>query len=205
MKSNIVLTRAMALLVSAGANALEYKPFVGATLGMQGTEYSAHAKEFERAAQIDFPSDFFVFGLETGIRAGSYFDIYNGGVTLNATKTTYSSAKKKFVDEDVADADMFNVSMTYDNYLRISGDKQNRIDVVLGAGFGSMAYHIDHNPVGNDSKTKWSFDAELKAGLEFELAEHVILSATFRTIIPTRPHYELDITYIVGGGIKYIF
>jgi opacity protein-like surface antigen len=205
MKSNIVLTSAMALLVSAGANALEYKPFVGATLGMQGAEYSAHAKEFERAAQFDYPTDFFVFGVETGVRAGSYFDIYNGGLTLNATKTTYSKAKYKFVDERMASADMFNVSMTYDNYLRISGDKQNRIDVVLGAGFGSMAYHMDSEPVGQDEKTKWSFDIELKAGLEFELAEHVILTANFRTLIPTRPHYEMDITYIVGGGVKYIF
>ena len=203
MKSKIILTSAAALLVSFGANALEYKPFVGATMGLQGAMYSASAENLERTAAIDFPTDFFIFGLNTGVRAGSYFDIYNGGVTLSATKSTYSKAQKKFVDERAASADTFNVSMTYDNYLRISGDKESRIDVVLGAGFGAMAYHID--VANGGSQTKWSFAPELKAGLEFELAEHVILSADFRMFLPTRPHYEMDTSYIVGGGVKYIF
>lgn len=203
MKSSIVLTSAAALLVSAGANALEYKPFVGATLGLQGAIYSDVAKNLEKTDKFDFPTDFFVFGLNAGVRAGSYFDIYNGGVTLSATKSTYSSAEKKFVDERVASMDTFNVSMTYDNYLRISGDKESRIDVVLGAGFGSMATHYDG--FGSGSHTKWSFAPELKVGLEFELSEHVLLSADFRTIFPTRPHYEINTTYIVGGGVKYLF
>ena len=203
MKSSIVLTSAAALLISAGANALEYKPFVGVTLGMQGSVYSESAKAVERDNHFDYPTDFFVFGIDTGIRAGSYFDIYNGGVTLSVTKSTYSDAKQKFVEERAGSMDTFNISMTYDNYLRISGDKQSRIDVVFGAGFGTMARHYD--VVGGESQTRWSFAPELKAGLEFELAEHVILSANFRTIIPTRPHYEFDASYIVGGGIKYIF
>jgi hypothetical protein len=203
MKSNIVLTSAAALLISVGANALEYHPFVGASMGLQGVSYSNHGKDVEKIKGWDFPTDFFVFGLETGVRAGSYFDIYNGGLTLSATKTTYSNINKKFVDSREARADQFNMALTYDSYIRISGDKENRIDLVLGAGLGTMAYHIA--PVNGDSSTKWSFAPEIKAGLDFELIEHLVLSANVRAIFPRRPDYEAGVTYITGGAIKYIF
>ncbi len=204
MKSNIVLTSTAALLVSAaGANALEYRPFVGLTMGFQGSVYSDTAKDIEREASIDFPTDFFAFGMDFGVRAGSYFDIYNGGLTISATKTTYSNVQQKYVEERAASADMFNISMTYDNYIRISGDKESRIDVVIGAGAGAMATHFD--VVGGESETKWSFAPELKIGMDFELTEHFTLSASFRTVFPTRPHYESDVSYIFGGAIKYLF
>ncbi|MBR4625991.1 MAG: outer membrane beta-barrel protein [Alphaproteobacteria bacterium] len=204
MKSKIMLTSVAALLVSvAGANAMEYRPFVGATMGLQGAVYSNDAKDMERAMHIDMPTDFFVFGIESGVRAGGYNQIYNGGLTLSATKSTYSKVQDKYTDDRVASADMFNISASYDNYIRISGDKASRIDLVLGAGLGMMAYHID--PVGADSSTKWSFAPELKAGMDFELTHNVTLSATARAIIPTRSGYEMDMSYIVGGAVKYIF
>lgn len=204
MKSKIMLTSVAALLVSvAGANAMEYRPFVGATMGLQGAVYSNDAKDMERAMHIDMPTDFFVFGIESGVRAGGYNQIYNGGLTLNATKSTYSKVQDKYTDDRVASADMFNISASYDNYIRISGDKASRIDLVLGAGLGMMAYHID--PVGADSSTKWSFAPELKAGMDFELTHNVTLSATARAIIPTRSGYEMDMSYIVGGAVKYVF
>ena len=204
MKSKIMLTSVAALLVSvAGANAMEYRPFVGATMGLQGAVYSNDAKDMERAMHIDMPTDFFVFGIESGVRAGGYNQIYNGGLTLSATKSTYSKVQDNYTDDRVASADMFNISASYDNYIRISGDKASRIDLVLGAGLGMMAYHID--PVGADSSTKWSFAPELKAGMDFELTHNVTLSATARAIIPTRSGYEMDMSYIVGGAVKYIF
>ena len=204
MKSNIMLTSVAALLVSAAAaNAMEYRPFVGATMGLQGAVYSDSVKDLERSAGIDFPTDFFVFGIESGVRAGGYNQIYNGGLTLSATKTTYSKVQEKFTDARVASADMFNIAATYDSYIRISGDKTSRIDLVLGAGLGMMAYHYD--PVVGDSETRWSFAPEFKAGMDFELTHNVTLSATARAIIPTRSHYEADMSYIVGGAVKYIF
>lgn len=204
MKSKIMLTSVAALLVSvAGANAMEYRPFVGATMGLQGAVYSNDAKDMERAGHFDMPTDFFVFGIESGVRAGGYNQIYNGGLTLSATKSTYSKVQDKYTDDRVASADMFNISASYDNYIRISGDKASRIDLVLGAGLGMMAYHID--PVGADSSTKWSFAPELKAGMDFELTHNVTLSATARAIIPTRSGYEMDMSYIVGGAVKYVF
>ena len=204
MKSNIVLTSAAVLLVSmTGANALNYQPFVGATMGLQGVIYSDSAKDMERATAIDLPTDFFTFGLEAGVRAGEYNQIYNGGLTLNATKSTYSSVQKKYVEQRVASSDLFDMSVTYDNYIRISGDKESRIDLVLGAGVGTMAYHVD--AVGADSKTKWAFAPEFKMGLDFELTKSVTLSANARVVLPMRSHYEMDATYIMGGAVKYMF
>ena len=200
MKSNIMLSSAAALLVSvAGANAMEYRPFVGAVMGLQGVVYSNEAKDLERAGHFDMPTDFFVFGIESGVRAGGYNQIYNGGLSVVATKTTYSKVQDKYTDTRVASADMFNISATYDNYIRISGDKTSRIDLVLGAGLGAMAYHVDAD------STKWSFAPEFKAGMDFELTHNVTLSATARAVVPTRSHYYADMSYIVGGAVKYMF
>ena len=205
MKSKIVLlTSISALLVSvAGANAFEYRPFVGVSMGIQGAAYSDDGEDLERVAAIDLPTDFFAFGIETGVRAGAYDDIYNGGITLSATKTTYSKVQQKYVEDKAGDEDLLNISMTYDNYIRISGDKESRIDLVLGAGFGTMAYHYDAKNGGSD--TVWSFAPEFKVGLDFGLTHSVILSANFRAILPTRDHYEFDLSYIAGGSVKYLF
>lgn len=204
MKSQILLTSMTVLLASvAGANALEMKPFVGLNLGLQEVTYTDHAKDIERLQHIDFPSDFFSFGLDAGVRAGSYDRIYNGGVSLSVTKTTSSSVQQKYTEKSVADVDLFHISATYDNYLRISGDKASRIDLVLGAGAGTMAYHVD--PKAGDSTTKWSFAPEFKVGLDFELSKHFILSANSRILLPVRNRYETNTTYIVGGGVKYVF
>ena len=204
MKSNIILSSTAAILVSvAGASALEYRPFVGATMGLQGGIYSDSAKDLERSMHMDLPTDFFMFGIESGVRFGEYNKIYNGGLTLSATKTTYSKAQDKYTEARFASLDLFNISATYDSYIRISGDKDSRIDLVLGAGFGTMAFHADIS--GGGSETKWSVAPELKVGMDFELTHNVTLSATARAIIPTRSQYEYDMSYIVGGAVKYMF
>ena len=65
MKSKFILTGIAALLTSvAGANALEFRPFVGATMGLQGVFYSDDAKDLERADHIDLPTSLFTFGIE---------------------------------------------------------------------------------------------------------------------------------------------
>lgn len=204
MKSKIILSGIAAILTSvAGANALEYRPFVGVSMGMQSMIYSDDVKDLERAAGIDFPSDFFAFGIDGGVRFGAYNEIYNGGLTVSATKTTYSKVQQKYTDTRVASADAFDMSVSYDNYIRISGDKTSRIDLVLGAGLGAYTYHLD--PVMGDSETRWSFAPELKVGMDFELTQNITLSANGRAIIPTRSDYAMDMSYIFGGTVKYLF
>ena len=201
MKSHIMLTSAAALLVSvAGANAVELRPFAGVNMGIQRAVYSDSAKDMERALAIDLPSDFFAFGIEGGVRAGAYNDIYNGGLNLSVTKTTYSKIENKFTDTRFASADMFNISTTYDSFIRISGDKASRIDLVLGAGLGAMAIHDD-----SSDDTTWSFAPEIKVGMDFELTHNVTLSANARMFIPTRNDYMTDMSYIFGGTVKYLF
>ena len=204
MNSKIMLTSAAVLLTSvAGANAFEYRPFVGVTLGAMNAMYSGYGEDYERAAAVDFPSDFFAFGVEGGVRAGAYNDIYNGGLTLSAIKTTYSSVDAKFTETRLASVDAFSISATYDNFIRISGDKTSRIDLVLGAGLGTLAYHID--PVGIDSNTRWSFAPEFKVGLDFELTHNFTLSANGRVLLPTRSDHVIDAAYLFGGTVKYLF
>lgn len=204
--NNLFLTSVSALLLSvAGANAMTIRPFVGATMGLGGVIYSSAAKDLQTLNSFDFPNDFFVFGVETGARFGEYNKIYNGGFSLNFDKSTKSNVTDTFSDAKRAEFDLMDLSATYDNYIRISGDKASRIDLVLGAGIGESNYKIDYvDALVNDEKT-YSMSFVLKAGMDFELTKHITLSAMARMFLPTRSAYYMDTTYIVGGAIKYLF
>ena len=203
MKSNMLFTSMAALLVTTAANAATIKPFVGATMGLQGIIYTDKTEDAAKANSLDLPKDFVAFGLEGGFRFGAHSAIYNGGVTVSVDKTTDSNVEDKFTDHKMAGLDMFYASATYDNYIRLSGDKARRIDLVLGAGLGAMNYHLD--PKVGDSETIWSAVSAFKIGLDFELTQHLTLSANTRVFVPARPHYIAESTYIVGGAVKYIF
>jgi len=203
MKTKLVLTSIGAVLLSlAGANATEYRPFVGLTMGVAGLGYSS---EIDDIKTIDFPSDFFAFGIEGGARFGGYNDIYNGGVSLNIDMTDTQKIRNKFVDTTIAKINTLAMSATYDNYLRLSGDKTSRIDLVLGAGLGAMNYHIDYKDAATDDTTMYSTMLAFKAGLDFELTKNITLSAQTRLFVPTRSHYAVDTQYIAGGAVKYVF
>lgn len=203
----IILPSIAALLVSvSGANAMELRPFVGATMGLQGMFYSHDAKHQERALQYDLPTSLFTFGVEGGFRFGEYSKIYNGGVSVNLDMSTETDIDHKFNDAKVAELHTNVISATYDNYIRISGDKTSRIDLVLGAGLGSMSYDVDNSVlVGLSNGTHHSAVAVIKAGLDFELTKNFTLSATTRWFIPTKSDYDVNSTYIVGGAVKYVF
>ncbi|MBR5904543.1 MAG: outer membrane beta-barrel protein [Alphaproteobacteria bacterium] len=203
MTSKFLLTGLAVLSATTiSANATTIKPFVGATMGIQEAFYSDDAKDFERAAHIDLPTDFFTFGLEAGARFGEHSQIYNYGFSLNVDKTTYSEIRNKFSDNTSAKVDTISYSATFDNYIRLKEHKH--IDLVLGVGLGTMAYHMDADNYIYDT-TKYSFMPVLKAGLDFELTNNITLSAMTRIFIPTRSDYEVSTTLIIGGAVKYMF
>lgn len=204
MKSKIFLTGIAAIMASvAGASAVEYHPFIGATMGFTGADYSKEADNKARLYEIDLPTDFFSYGIEAGVRFGAHDEIYNGGITLNMDKTSGEKIAEKFMDLSVGKLHTLVMSATYDNYIRISGDKKSRIDMVLGAGVGSMNYVFDWKEDPNE--TVYSPLFAFKAGLDFELTDYITLSATGRLFTPTRSHYAMDTHYILGGGVKFVF
>lgn len=207
MESKIMLTSIAALFLSvAGANATEYRPFVGFTMGLSEANYSEHAEDFALAGSFDLPEEFFNIGIEAGVRFGEYTKIYNGGVMLNLDMTTNRNIQNKFTDVKYGKARASSMSATYDNYFRLSGDKTSRIDAVLGAGLGVMNYTIDWKSTAPlDDETVYSTILVLKAGMDFELTHNITLSATGRMFIPTRGHYSLDAQYLFGGAVKYMF
>lgn len=200
MKSKTLLMGASALILSvAGANATEYKPFVGVTMGIQTVNY-----DFDKHG-IDFPHDFISFGLEAGSRFGSYDEIYNGGFTLSVDTSTKEKIKDSYSDVTYAKIKSTALTATYDNYLRLSGDKIKRIDLVLGAGMGAMNVSIDGKYKAVSDEMSWSTTFVLKAGMDFELTKHITLSATGRVLLPVRDDYYAKVSYIAGGAIKYVF
>lgn len=205
MKSNILLTSAAALLVVSGANAAQYSPFVGATMGLAGILYTNEADDAAKASHVDLPDDFFAMGLTGGVRFGSHSSIYNGGFSVNIDQTTDSEVEDKFTHAEIAKLSMFHASATYDNYIRVSGDKARRIDLVLGAGMGIMNYHYDVKDAAYLNETVYSTTFAFKIGVDFELTKHLTLSADTRVFVPTRSHYDAESSYIVGGTVKYLF
>ena len=204
MKSNILLTSMAALLVTTAANATTIKPFVGAAFGIQGPVYSDDAKDESKAGYFDLPEDFIAFGLEGGVRFGEYNEIYNGGVTLAAKLSTRGKVEDKFTDDTLARINYSEIYGTYDNYIRLSGDKIKRIDLVLGVGAGAMSYHVDDEG-SNHSETIWSFTPAFKIGVDFEINKHITLSAETLIFTPTRDDYLIDGSYVTGGAFKYVF
>lgn len=203
MKSKLLLIGTTALVASvSGANAMEYRPFVGVAMGIRGIIYD---DAIEDSAVYYLPKDFVTFGIEGGMRFGSYDKIYNGGLSINIDTSDNENVSDKFSDQTYAKIKTTALTATYDNFIRISGDKAKRIDLVLGAGLGAMNYHFDSQVVGNDDETAWSTELAFKAGLDFELTKKLTLSATMRWFVPTREHYNVAATYIAGGAIKYVF
>ena len=206
MKTKFLFTGISALLMSvAGANAMEYRPFIGASMGLGGVKYSSEMDNFARVVEADLPTDFFAFGFEAGARFGAYSKIYNGGVTLNFDMTTSSDIENKFTSAKYGEISTLAISATYDNYFRLSGDKTSRIDLVLGAGLGTMNYDIDYKAPATSDTTVYSPMFAFKAGLDFELTKNITLSAVTRLFAPTRSHYAADTQYFVGGAVKYLF
>ena len=203
MKSKILLMGASAIMLSAaGASATEYRPFVGVAMGIQGLIYD---DAIEDNAIYYLPKDFVTFGIEGGARFGSYDKIYNGGFSVNIDTSDSEKVTNKFTNEEYAKIKTTALTATYDNFIRISGDKAKRIDLVLGAGMGAMNYHLDSQTATRGDETAWSTEFAFKAGLDFELSKNLTLSATMRWFVPTREHYNVATTYIAGGAIKYAF
>lgn len=204
MKSKIILMGASAVVLSmAGANAMEYRPFVGVGMGIQGLIYDDAFED--KMSDYYLPKDFITFGIEGGARFGSYDKIYNGGFSVNIDTSDSEKVTAKFTNTTYAKIKTTALTATYDNFFRISGDKAKRIDFVLGAGLGAMNYHLDSEYAGKDDETAWSTEFAFKAGLDFELTKNLTLSATMRWFVPTREHYNVATSYIAGGAIKYAF
>lgn len=200
MTSKIFLTSIATVLATVmGANATTIRPFAGATMGLQGAYYNSKLD----SSNIDSPKDSITFGLEAGARFGEYNEIYNYGFSVNYDNSSREKIKEKWTDVTVAKINTNVFSATFDNYLRLSGDKMKRIDLVLGAGLGMMEYNADWTAKSDD--TRWSSLVELKAGLDFELTHNITLSAQTRLFVPMRDAYGIKASYIAGGAIKYVF
>ena len=219
MKTNITLTGLTMLATSvlgSASYAQSFDParvFVGATMGFQGIKYSGEFKDGATLSAIDLPDDFFTFGIEGGVRIGAHDKIYNNGFTVSVDKTGHDGVETKFTSTRIAKMDSLNLSATFDNYLRLSGDKARRIDLVLGVGTGAMLMHTKYEHAGTmatfgetpDNQSDWSTIAAFKVGMDFELTQSVTLSAMARMFVPLRPHYDVDMAYVFGGAVKYMF
>lgn len=225
MKSKILLSGLAAALVVSGANAAQYRPvkmsyasqirpFVGLSIGMQTTDWARQVDKDAKLIGIYLPEDFVSFGAEAGFRFGNYHEIYNGGTTINFDISMPDNIETTISHIRIAEVNTMTISGTYDNYIRLSGDKLKRIDLVLGAGVGAMNERTKWDHVGTMAAfdgdipaddNDWAGTFVLKVGFDFEITRNIALSANARGFFPVKSNYDIDANIIFGGTVKYVF
>lgn len=134
----IFLTTGLLSILSAPAMA-EVKWFVGGALGYALPVYSDDVDDLIDDHYFEDNSGTISFNLMGGMRFGEYEKIYNGGVSatysympdLGMLKDDYNNPY--YMD---ATLDFSTLYITYDNYIRVSGDSQYRTDFVASLGLG---------------------------------------------------------------------
>ena len=147
----------------------ETKWFVGGSLGYAEPVFS---DELEDDIDDDFWDDEsgnIAMSLTGGMRFGDYNKIYNGGVSATLS---YMPELGKISDGDAnplymhSEADFTALYISYDNYIRISGDSKCRTDFIasIGLGHGWVKERLKITGYGSESFDDNGMLAVLKIG-----------------------------------------
>ncbi len=137
MKKIFLTTGLLSVLVMPAM--AETKWFVGAGVGYAEPVFSDNVDDLIDDDYLDDNSGTLSLALTAGMRFGEYEKIYNGGVSLTWQNM---SGLGELTDGPMsayaleADLDFMALYLTYDNYIRISGDAKCRTDFIISVGLG---------------------------------------------------------------------
>ena len=206
----IFLTTSLLSVLTMPALA-DVKWFVGGGLGYASPVFSDLIDDAIDADYFNDDSGALTFHLMGGMRFGEHDKIYNGGVSANYV---YMSDLGHLTDghnnEYVMDAtlDFSTWYISYDNYVRVSGDCQYRTDFIASIGLGlgwmneslvSGSYHEEYEDDGMLVALKFGFGGETKIE---GLGWHAMLN-----IISLNADDDADLQGSIGFdvGVKYTF
>ena len=203
------------MLVANSAMATEIKPFIGANLAINGVVWSHDAERATEDMGIDLPEAFLGLGLEMGVKFVND-NIYNAGLIFAYDYAFNSKAK---LDSNIKDyyykvtTGFSSIAITFDNYIRVSGEKAHRKDVVVGIGLarGTERISMKTTYYGYTSGLEDIDDDDdgtfilLKAGYNHQLSDNVDFYTNGRAFIPTAGDGDVDVIFNLSAGLRFVF
>lgn len=216
MKKLFIISSCVVLgLTNFSAYAVDVKPFAGGNVSISGVAYSDDAKDGADYLGVDLPEAFFGLGFEAGLKFQTE-KIYSAGVAFAYDYAFDSEADiDAYIDDYISSVKMgFSAwTLTFDNYLRVSGNAQHRQDVVLGIGLGNATERvkIDATYLG---KTYGLEDVDesdddtvvvFKVGYNYNISEHVDWFVNGRLFVPTNSDSDVDALFNMSAGLRFLF
>lgn len=207
----LFLTSALLSVMAMPALA-ETKWFVGANVGYAEPVFSDVVDD-----QID--NDFWkdesgtvALSMTAGMRFGEHDKIYNGGVSATLS---YMPDLGQLKDGDAsplymdAELDFTTLYLSYDNYIKLSGDSKYRTDFIasVGLGYGWLEESLSIKGYGNETFDDDAMVLVLKFGFGGEtkfsgLGWNVMLNMT---VPNAEDDADLQGSYGIDFGVRYTF
>lgn len=211
----LVGVSAISMLSIENVNAADIKPFIGGNVAINGVIWSNDADQNTRDIGIDLPDAFIGLGLEAGVKFVNN-NIYNAGITLVYDYAFDSEAKlDSYIKQYYYDVStgFSSISVTFDNYIRISGEKAHRRDIVLGVGLANGTERISvkttyYGEVNGLKDVKEKDDGRafvLKIGYNHQMADNIDWYVNGRTFIFSGGDKDVNSMFNFSTGLRYVF
>lgn len=206
----LFLTTGLLSILSVSAMA-DVKWFVGGGVGYSAPVFSDDVDDLIDEHFLEDNSGTIAFNLTGGMRFGESEKIYNGGVSAaysympDLGKLEDDYRNPYYMD---ASLDFSTLYITYDNYIRLSGDFKYRTDFVASIGLGmgwlaedlkSGSYYENYEDEGLVFVMKFGFTGETKyEGLGWDVNMN---------IVSLNAEDDADLQASVGFnvGVRYTF
>ena len=105
------------------------------------------------------------------------------------------------------------ISVTFDNYLRVSGEAKHRQDIVLGIGLGNATERIKMTTTTlGKANDLYDIDEDddgtvvvLKVGYNYQISNHLDWYVNGRWFIPTDSDSDVDALFNANAGVRFVF
>lgn len=209
MKKISITGSCMVLALTCSSYALEVNPFIGLNIGALGVSYEDKVKDDWSAAGVDLPTAFIGGGVEAGVKFESD-RVYNAALTfaydyaLNSDADLKAPANQHFSSIEVG---FSAYSVTFDNYLRVSGDAKHRQDIVLGAGIARANARLKQKMYGAGDLKNDDDDTAvvIKVGYNYKITDYMDWYLNGRWFIPTGSDNDINALFNGNVGVRFVF
>ena len=211
----IIVIGAVSILAVNSAMSMEVRPFIGGNLSISGVVWDDTLRSEIKEDIGVLPAIFAGAGIEGGVRFATD-NIYNAGITLAGD---YLFESEVDLNEDMEDyinsldTSFAIASATFDNYLRVSGTKEHRRDIVLGFGVANITewVHLDPTQYGKNSgleEERWHDNGTaivLKIGYNHQIAKKLDWYVNGRAFIAPSKESDFDAMFNASVGLRFVF
>lgn len=213
MKKSVII--GVLLLTCNNAMAFDVKPFIGGNLSINGVVWDQELKDDIKDTIGEMPEFFLGGGVEAGARFATN-NIYNAGITLAYdymlnSEVDLKDEMKEYISS--METGFSAISATFDNYIRVSGKKEHRRDIVLGLGLADVTERVSLDPTlrgkelgiekddGKDDGTAVVF----KVGYNHQIAPNADWFVNGRAFVATSSESDFEALFNLSVGLRFVF